>query len=110
MVKALAIHAIHICEEPGQENDQGRLIKPAKIKVVQPGQIFEADQEALDGYVVGGVARKATKQDIALANANDDGKIPLDPDIPVEAAFQTSSAQTTGTATSPSQSAQRGSR
>jgi len=88
MVKVVALNTVHICKEAGKRNDQGRVVKAAKINVIKPGQIFEATQKEFNELKASNSVREATKLDIAAARAED--TIVSEEEIPQETLLETS--------------------
>ncbi|MBX5112693.1 hypothetical protein [Rhizobium lentis] len=82
MVKAVALNTLHVCVEAGVKNENGKVVKPAKINVVGPGKIFDIDEEGFAEFEAAGVARRATKKDVAAADP--DGQTPVEPSAPGE--------------------------
>jgi hypothetical protein len=71
MVKAFALVGVHTLAEEGEVKD-GKVLRPAKVAEHKPGAVFDVDQETLDQLEDEGAARKATRNEIADAQAKAD--------------------------------------
>lgn len=78
--QVLALKTLHICLAPGQNDSEGRIVKPAKIEVIPAGRIFEIEEKHFDEFVAEDAIRIATKAD--LFNADENNMVDLSRYIP----------------------------
>jgi hypothetical protein len=69
MVKAFALHGVHTLVEAGKVNEEGRVVRPAKVAEHKPGALIDLDQDEFDELEAEGAVRKASKGEIAEAQA-----------------------------------------
>lgn len=67
MVKAFALMAVQMASEPGKLNDDGKVVKAAKIVEHKPGSVFDVDQDTFDELAAEGAVRKAERAEVVAA-------------------------------------------
>jgi hypothetical protein len=69
MVKAFALVGVHTLAEEGKVAEDGKILRPAKVTEHKPGAVLDVDQDTFDELFEEGAVRKATKAEIAEADA-----------------------------------------
>ncbi|WP_201829584.1 hypothetical protein [Microvirga zambiensis] len=69
MVKAFALHGVYVVAEAAKVSEDGRVLKAPRINQHQPGAVFDLDQDEFDELEAEGAVRKASKGEVAEAQA-----------------------------------------
>ena len=75
--KYVAVHTVHLLEEPGKARTRDNPGKPAKVKVLTPGTaMMLTKDEAADLLASGAIkeAPKATEEEVVETSASSDGE------------------------------------